>query len=366
MRIAHLIGRLGIGGAERHFVNLLNALDDCERVAILLSPPAPGPGLEGLLDSRIEVLRHPVSKSRLPWDLLRLAQLLRARSLDVVHGHMFWANLYGSVAARLAGVPVVVTTEHGENRWKRGWHRRIERRIISPRTDRRFCVSPAILARRRDEEGVPAAKLELMPNGVPLPDLASRETGLVPVIGAVGRFVPEKAFDLLVEAAGQLRDRGLDFRLLIIGDGPGLPAVRERIAVLGLEDRVALPGYTTDVDAQLARMDIFASSSIQEGLPVALLEAMSWALPVVATDVGAVAAAVGVDAGRIVAPGNTTALAAALEDLLRSESLRNTLGAAARERVEREFSIASIAQRHLDTYRSLLATHSGSAATIPK
>jgi glycosyltransferase involved in cell wall biosynthesis len=355
MRIAHVIGRLGIGGAERHFVNLLNALDDCDRVAILVSPPAHGPALEHLLDPRIEVLRHPVRKSRLSADMVGLAQRLRERSLDVVHCHMFWASCYGSVAARLAGVPVVVTTEHGENRWKRGWHRWIERRIISPRVDRRFCVSPAILARRRDDEGIPASKLELMPNGVPLPDLAARETGPVPVIGAVGRFVPEKAFDRLVEAAALLRDRSLEFRLVIIGDGPELLAVQERVVTLGLEGRVGLPGYTTDVNAQLAKMDIFASSSIQEGLPVALLEAMSWGLPIVATDVGAVASAVGVGAGKIVAPGDPTALAAALEELLASQALRAALGAAARRRVEREFSIASIARRHRDTYRSLLA-----------
>ena len=364
MRVAHVIGHLGIGGAERNVVNLLNALDDCERTVVLLSPSAAAPGLENLLDPRVEVLRHRMRKSRLPMDMAGLVRLLRSRSPDVIHCHMFWAALYGSVAARLAGVPVVVTTEHGENRWKTSWHRWLERRVISPRTDVRFCVSPSILARRRDEEGVPTTKLELMPNGVPLPDLALHASAPVPVIGSVGRFVREKAFDLLVEAAGRLRDRHLNFRMVIVGSGPEWSLVYDKVVALGLEEVVDLPGFTTDVGAHLRQMDIFASSSRQEGLPVALLEAMSWGLPVVATDVGAVAATVGNDAGRIVAPGDPAALASALEELILSPSLRVAMGRAARTRVEQEFSIGSVARRHREAYGRLLAMRPGGLAGV--
>ena len=105
------------------------------------------------------------------------------------------SNLFGVMAARLAGVAVVVTSEHGENPWKGPFHRWLERHVISPLADARFCVSPRILAIRRDVEGVPAWKLRLTVNGTLLPAIKVRQTmSSVPIIGAVGRLIPAKDY----------------------------------------------------------------------------------------------------------------------------------------------------------------------------
>lgn len=355
MRIAQVIGRLTVGGAERHFVNLLNAMEEHERHAVLISPPGEGPTLEDQLHPDVTLHRVPVSRRRAAVDLPKLAGLLRSLKLDVVHSHMFWASVYGSLAARLAGIPAVFTTEHGENRWKHGWHRWLERRLISPLADCRYCVSPQILAARRDRDGVPAAKLKLVANGVPLPDLAERRRAEGPHIGSVGRFVSQKAFPDLVHAAALLRDQGRPFRLVIVGDGPEKAAVQAAVDRFALGDRVELPGFRTDVPEILSGLSMFASSSVQEGQPLALLEAMAWGLPCVVTDVGAVAATLeDGHEGRVVLPGRPDLLAAALGDYLDDPKTAARAGAAARRRVEMEFSSSAVARRHLDDYASCL------------
>jgi glycosyltransferase involved in cell wall biosynthesis len=366
LRIVQLIGRLAVGGAERHFVNLLNAFEGHNRHAVLISLPGDGPSLEGDLDRDVRIHRISIRKRRLLADLARLTSLLRSIQPDVVHSHMFWCNLYATIAARLAGVPAVFTTEHGENRWKRPWHRWAEAHIISPLSDQRFCVSQQILESRRDRDGVPESKLRVVANGVPLPDLGRRETSAVPLIGSVGRFVVQKALPDLVEAAAVLRGWGLEFRLVLVGDGPDRAAVEAAVTRFGLEDIVELPGFERNVDDFLKRLSIFASSSIEEGQPLALLEAMAWGLPCVVTGVGAVPRTLtDLSEGRIVPPARPREIAAAIREYLADPLLATRTGLAARRRVERDFSSAAVAARHLEAYEQCLLTkgHAISEAT---
>ena len=288
LRVAQIIASLAIGGAERHLVNLLNAMNCDFKSVICIGEPAPGVTFEGDLDDDIE--RHTVrirQRSAL-LGVSRLAKLLRRLEIDVVHTHMYGSSLYGALAVRLAGTPVFVTTEHGENPWKSRVERWIERRVISSAADCRFCVSPRILEIRRDVDGIPADKLRLTVNGTVLPQLPpQRAANEVPRIGAVGRLIPAKDYSVLLHAAADLRQRGYDFQLEIAGDGPERPMMSELISNLGLQDSVSMLGLITDVGALYRRCDFCVSSSIREGLPVALLEAMAHGLPVVATDVGA-------------------------------------------------------------------------------
>jgi glycosyltransferase involved in cell wall biosynthesis len=171
----------------------------------------------------------------------------------------------------------------------------------------------------------------------------------------VGRFVTQKAFPDLVHAAALLRDEGQAFRLVIVGDGPERPEVESAVDRFALRDRVELPGFRTDVPDILRGLSMFASSSVQEGQPLALLEAMAWGLPCVATDVGAVAATLEDGAeGRVVPPGKPELLAAAMGGYLRDPEAAGRAGLAARRRVERDFSSAAVARRHLDDYAACL------------
>lgn len=357
LRIAHIIGGLSVGGAERHLVNLLNAMS-CEfRAAIFIGPKSAGPSFHHELDPAVEQNFVRIRRRNLPLGIVKLASLLKKKKVNVVHCHMFESNLYGAIAARLANVPVVLTSEHGENPWKRLFHRWLERRLISPLADLRFCVSPQILALRRDSDRVPASKLRLIVNGTPLPALgARRSSNPVLLIGAVGRFIAVKDYPNLLHAFAELRRREYRTELCILGDGPEMDNVKRVVDELQLDDIVNLPGLVTDVGQWLERFDIYVSSSIREGQPVALLEAMAHGLPIVATDVGASAATVRHgEGGLIVPPGDSNALAAALAQLLDDGDLRRTFGRRARQRVESKYSVESVAELHLDTYRNILS-----------
>lgn len=357
LRVVQVIGGLPIGGAERNLVNTFNVMDCSYRAAIFVGLlDSSRPSFYDQLDPKIEQYFILIRQRSLPIGIARLAAKMRELRIDVVHTHMFTANLYGTIAARLARIPVIVTSEHGENPWKQSWQRWLERRVISPVADARFCVSPQILATRRDVDMVPAEKLHLVVNGTPLPTIKSREVdNRMPVIGAVGRFIPAKDYLRLVDAVDELRRRGVEFRLVILGDGPEMGKVRGRVAELALEQLVQLPGMVCDVGHWYCEFDIYVSSSIREGQPMALLEAMAHGLPVVSTDVGAAAETVGNEvAGLIVPAGDTQALADALHRLVRDCPLRRCLARSARTRVESEFSIDKVASQMVDFYRQTL------------
>jgi glycosyltransferase involved in cell wall biosynthesis len=264
----------------------------------------------------------------------------------------------------LAGVPAVLTSEHGENPGKGPVRRWIERQVISRLADMRFCVSPQILAKRRDVEGIPEAKLILTVNGTVLKPFSAKATSnAVPIIGSVGRFISAKDYPGLLRAIADLRNRGYELALCLVGDGPDADQVRAIIDKLNLHDVVQLPGLVMDIDNWYRRFDLYVSSSVREGLAVALLEAMAHGLPVVATDVGASAETVGDgDAGLIVPPGDPGRLADAIARLLDDPSLRATLGQNARNRIVHHYSVESVAEFHENTYRDLLLKRVGTRA----
>jgi len=357
LRVAFIIGGLGIGGAERHLVNLVNAMSCDYRAVICAGPKPSGPSFHDDLDPDIEQYFLRVRHRSMPLGVLRLASILKQARVTVVHTHMYHSNLYGTVAARLAGIPVVVTTEHGENPWKRPYQWWLERNVISPIADVRFCVSPQILAIRRDVDGIPATKLRLVVNGTLVPPISSqRAPNRLPVIGAVGRFIPAKDFPRLLEAVAELQRLGYRFELNIVGDGPEKENALKVVEELCLGDIVKMPGMVTDIERWYERFDIYVSSSVREGQPVAMLEAMAHGLPVVATDVGAAAATVRHGEGGLIVPaGDSMALAKALGRLLDDCELRETLGQNARARIEQEYSVNAVADFHMKCYRDLLS-----------
>lgn len=355
IRLVHVIGGLGVGGAERHLVNLLNATD-CEfRAVIFIGPKPAGPSFYDDLDPAVEQYFVRIRRRSLPIGLFKMVTVIRKTRADVVHTHMFDSNLYGTIAAKLAGVRVVVTSEHGENPWKNRYHRWLERNVISPRADIRFCVSPQILTIRRDRDGVPANKLRLAVNGTVVPAAkAFEQQNSVVMIGAVGRFIEAKDYPTLLYATKELQRQGCEFRLSILGDGPEMRDIRALVESLDLKTIVELAGTVADMDRWYERFDIYVSSSVREGQPVALLEAMSHGLPVVATNVGASAETVGVG-GLIVDPGDVPGLAAALRQLIDDVELRQSLGRKSRLRIEKNYSVDSIASTLLQSYCEELA-----------
>ncbi len=357
LRVCHIIGHLRFGGAERQVVNIARHMSRAKSHIVCLGKPEPG-GLSGQLPADVEVVWMGLRARYAPYHIGKLARRLRKIAPDVVHTHMFWSNVYGVLAATLAAVPAIVTCEHGKNPWKTRWHYYIERHIVSPLAHKRVCVSPDILRVRRDIDGVPAHKLVHIPNGTEMGSRVVSEPAGRYVFGTVGRLVEAKDYSTLIRATGLLRDKGYDVELYIVGDGPQRNRLEGEISALRLASIVHIVGFQDDIHSWLRRFDTFVLSSLREGQPMALLEAMAFGLPIVATRVGGIPDTVlaGSEA-LLVAPGEPVVLAEAMESLVRDEGRRTTLGKNAHARCRADFSIQSVSDRYLDLYQSILDRH---------
>ncbi len=232
-------------------------------------------------------------------------------------------------------------------------------------------VSNAIATARRVEAlcGYRMSKITVIPNGVePLSQsrctkarlTIRRQLGIFPddvVIGSVGRLVEVKHFGLAIDAIAELRHRGLSTHLLLVGDGPMLAALRSHACSREIAQYVHFCGHQADVGRFLSAMDIYANSSISEGLSQSLIEALAAGLPIVVTDVGdsrRVAESLPT-CGLVVPPGNVGAFAHQLACLASDSALRCRMARASAQKHSEEFSVEKMAATYSHMYRRLLA-----------
>jgi len=292
--------------------------------------------------------------------LFRLAGLCRRYRIAIWHGHEYKSNLFGLLLRPLFGFRLV-TTVHG-------WVSQSRQLALYYRIDA-WCLRryDRVVAVSRDlhaaclEIGVPEARLHLIENGIDADDYtrarpAEEARGAaVPagrrVIGAMGRLAPEKGFSLLIAAVDRLIGAGRDLELWIAGDGELDGELRRLIAERGRGERIRLIGFQADARAFYEKLDIFCLSSLREGLPNVVLEAMAMEVPIVATACGGLGEFLrdGEDA-IMVPPGAAEAIGAGLERLLDDPELRRRLAATARQRVERELSFGARMQKMAAVY----------------
>lgn len=293
---------------------------------------------------------------------------IRRERPHVTHAHSLLSPTSVAVAARrLFGVPAVATVhgggEGGEIDRLRALRRGGRPRLwaLGRELDRIVVISEEI-GRELTEVAIPASRQIAIPNGVdsrrfrPAEHDEQRahrqELGLGdgPVVVFVGRLVPVKGIDVLLQAWRSVRARVPDAALVLIGDGPDRPWLADRRGA----DGIHAPGALQDVSPYHRAADVFVLPSFAEGLSIALLEAMASGLPVVATDVGATADVVG-DAGTIVPARAPEALADALVALLVDEERRRRLGAKARQRVTDRYELGGTADKLMELYGALAA-----------
>lgn len=356
IRVAHLVGSLQYGGAENQVVQLLNGLNSFRIEKYLITFNDVETGNSRALEPEIKHLKVKLSRWGQIGCIFRLYRLLKLLKIDVVQAHMFHASLYVAIAARLAGVPVVVTTEHGKNLWKKWIHHFIEKWIISPLSSMRVAVSKDIRQIRVESGNVPKDKITVITNCVEIPENIRRYAGRKKVrIGTVGRLVPAKNYGALITAFKKLMEDGLNTELIFVGDGPERLKLESMVRDLGITVHVTFAGYQDNVNAFLREFDIFALSSIREGIPVAMLEAMAMGVPVVATKVGGIPEVIqnNVD-GLLVDSRNPEMIAHALKKLMEDTSLRNRIAKAGRRKMARLFSREAICRQYEQLYLELL------------
>ncbi len=300
--------------------------------------------------------------------LTALLARLRGRCDVLQVNHLSSALLPALAAGRRHGIPVILllwgSCRPGVGPFRTGPHRAFLR-ACGRRADRILALSHSMAESLVSRWGFPAQRMEVIPNGVdtgrfhPRPGTA-RPPGLPqgdgPVAITVGRLAPAKRHDLLLTAWAEVAARVPGAHLAILGQGDLLPALRAQAARLGIQERVTFPGAVGDVEAWLAAAQVYVSSSDNEGMSNAVLEAMASGLPVVATQVSGSLDLVEDGAqGLLVPPGQPGPLVEALTTLLAAPERRAALGRAARQRIEASYSLEAVARRYRACYASLLA-----------
>lgn len=277
-----------------------------------------------------------------------LLRLLRRERIDVLHAHKFGSNVWAAILGSLARTPVVIAHEHTWSFEGKRLRKLLDRRLIAPRVDAFLTVSREDRRRMAEIEGVDPAKLIFVPNGIPAPAPPSgadirAELGIpagAPVVGTVCALRPQKALEVLIEAARPLLAEVPDLRVLIVGDGAERGALERRIDALGLGGVVMLLGHRDDVPDVLQGLDVAVLCSDFEGTPLSVLEYMEAALPVVATRVGGVPDLVEEGKqGLLVERRDPGGLAEAVATLLRDPSTARAMGERGRARRREQFDL---------------------------
>ncbi len=372
-RVAYVIGELGKGGAEYQLYELLRHLDR-RRFAPGVFVLAPG----GWWVEPIRALGVPVEEipRRGPADVRRLARLrasLRRFAPHLLHAILWSGNSYGRLAALGLGIPVVIAAERVVTPY-RGWQVMVER-ALDRVTDGYLVNCEAIAAWQVERKRLPREKIEVIPNGIDLGRLppfsldrraARSAAGLRRdrrLVAGVGRLDAQKDFPTFLRAAAMIAAEVPDVDFLVVGEGGERAALEALARRLGLGARVVFTGLRHDVPRLLAAVDVLALTSLYEGFPNVLLEAMATGAVAVATDVGGCRELVtSGETGLLVPPRAPAAVAAAVGRVLRDPALARRLATAARQRVEGAFSIDVMARRTMDAYlRRLHATRAPAA-----
>jgi glycosyltransferase involved in cell wall biosynthesis len=364
LTVLRAITRLNIGGPAIHAILLTRGLQN-ERFRSVLVGGQEGPGEGNLLDLADRCSVRPVMVEELGRELSlasdlaavrRLYRLIRLERPQIVHTHMAKAGTVGRLAARMAGVPIVLHTYHGH----------VFHSYFSPRKTAAFLTVERMLGRltdcmiavgdkQRDEligyKVAPARKIVSIPLGLEIEPLLGAEAergrlraelglnGVHKLVGIVARLVPIKAHEVFLEAAAQIRRRVPNVRFVIVGDGERRAELEERATRLGVRDEARFLGWRKDMRAVYADLDVVVLSSLNEGSPVAIIEAMAAARPVVSTDVGGVAEVVANgQSGLLIPPRDPGALAEAVTAILSDPGTSERLAEAARRAVYPKYS----------------------------
>ena len=368
MKILHIIDSGGLYGAEVMLLNLMS-----EQVKLGLEPILASIGEQGISEKPLEVearrrgFHVETFRMRPGPNIAGAFKILHyawRSGVDLLHSHGYKGNiLFGLMPKGLRRLPLV-TTIHGWT-WTGGldrmalyeWLDRLSLRFI----DRVVVVNNAMI------DKVSLKRIHVVNNGISI-DSTDSKSSTAPIdptitdfcrngftIGAIGRLSPEKGFDILLEALKEVADSKPEVRLVILGEGNERGALEAQIKILGLEEQVLMPGYTANARRYLPQFRIFALSSLTEGLPIVILEAMQAGVPIVATRVGGIPGVLeNGRAGILLESGSCKALSEGIFEVINNQVAAVEKVQVARQRLIDHYSSRAMAESYREIYRSVI------------
>lgn len=375
LKVMHVIEDLENGGAERVLINLVAGLPVQFFQTMVCCLAKKGRMAAELEERGLRVIalhKRPGVDVGLLW---RLQKLLRAQQIDILHTHVFTANLWGRLAGILARVPVLITHEHSTftiaDQTRRGIEQQLARtttQIISVSEQLRRCLI--------ETGGLPADKVITIHNGLRLPVAVNQATQMElqreldlerfsPLIGSIGRQEVRKNYPLLLEAMPKILEHYPQAGLLLVGEGPETSHLKQLAQAKGLAENVIFAGHRQEIYELLSFMSVFCLPSQTEGISMAILEALAAKVPVVATRVGGNPEIILDDRyGLLVPPNDKSAFTGALLQTLQDRETAGARAQAGQKFVQENFSEQQMIQRITALYLTAYAQKcAGNVAT---
>lgn len=364
MRVCHIIKATRIAGAERHLMTLLPALRErgVEVSLILIHEPrnpVPEFAPPGVTVTRVPIARH------LDFSVIRrVRDALREIKPDIAHTHLLHADLYGVIAAKLAGVRRVIISRHNDDQFRYLLPLRLVNRALWWLASAGIAISESVRQFCVTVEGVKPAKMHTVHYGLKVPSVDRRaaraalsaELNLPPdalILGVVCRLIPQKGIVYALRAFAQID--APNAVLVIAGEGNLRATLEAEARSLGIAKRAYFLGWRDDTARLMAAFDLFLAPSLWEGFGLVLLEAMAQQTPIIATNVSAIPEIVTHgETGLLVPPRDPAALAHAITGLLRDTALRRHMGLVGQDRLETAFSVERMTELTLAIYRRAL------------
>ncbi len=366
VNVLHIIHSLSWGGAENQVVTLAPALCNSRYTIHVCCLRREGVQASKLRSRGVQVVALNMRLRYWPIAVYRLIRLIRKLKPKIVHTHMSDVCVWGAVVGRLAGVPVIVTTEVGMSPWKRRHHMLLDR-VANHFNDKMIAVSEQICQHQIRNQVVSPDKVVVIPNAVDIQRFDGQKSqGQLKLqlgvdhsswlVGTVARLAQPKRLDHLLKAARLVCDIAPKAQFIIVGDGPLRDQLERQAIQLDLApDHLRFLGNLQHITDFLMALDIFALSSETEGIPVAMLEAMAASRPVVATQVGGIPQVIkDRHNGLLVPPHDPNGLAQAILTLMEDSALRRSVALEGYRTVSARFSTDAVCQQIVALYDDLL------------
>ena len=369
VNVLRIIPSLEMGGVERTLTSILPRLDK-KKYKVYLCCLFKRDKLADTMESlNIPIIKFKM-RARLDFDgkyiigILRLAYLMKKMQIDIVHTHLYRANIAGRIAAKLAGVPVIIANEHNIDSWKK-FPQKLNDRVLAGITNKIIVVSNAVKDFYINKIGIPEDKITTIYNGVDIPKFQihvdinkkKKEFGIKSsekIITIIGRLHQQKGHCYFLKAAQIIVKKKPNVKFLIVGDGPLGSQLRDMSNDLKISKNVIFAGLRNDIPQILAMSDISVLTSLREGFSITVLESMAAGKPVIATNVGGNSEIIEHGkTGFIIQPKSPEDMALYSLNLINNQELAKRMGQEAEKRVL-NFSIDRMVEKTENLYKFLI------------
>jgi glycosyltransferase involved in cell wall biosynthesis len=350
LNVLHLNASTQIGGTETMILRFLSAADKSQFNFFVASFFSGGTLLTQAEKQGAKIALFKITKLynffQLIWAFINLCRYLKKNKIDIVHIYGYWTNIFGRIAAKLVKTPVIITGQRTEDNWRKSIHSLLDR-LTSHWVDSYISVfnKGKELLIQRDQ--IAEEKIVVIPNGID-PDwvIGGRGEGKLPLVGMIASFSSFKAYEQLILAAPQITQKFPEVKFILVGGGEKKNEISKLIRELKLNPYFIMTGLVEDVRPILAILSVFVLVTHSEGMPVSIIEAMSFGLPVIASNVGGIPELIedGIN-GILIGPDNHNQLASAIVELLDNPDKRKLIGERVKAKIVRDFSIQKMTDK---------------------